>query len=90
MMVLNRFEIDGEAICYSDVEVKLIYRGLDSEVSSFSSFPIVREDNKLKFHSLATILPLSANNEVKVSLVPTPHEKLVLLAGARLMIYRVA
>jgi hypothetical protein len=87
-----RFEICGEASLYSDVDVKLIYfsENFPEDIKSFSETKIPRNEGKLYLRGIPTILPLQKNQTIVVKLITTPEESIVLLAGTRLLIHRVA
>lgn len=86
------FYISGEALAFSDVNVKLIYYSdkFTQDISSFTNLSIPKENNKLYLRGIPTILPLSKNQTLRIKLVPNPSESIILFEDTRLLIYRVA
>jgi hypothetical protein len=87
-----RFEISGEAVLFSDVDVKLIYFSdkFPDDIRSFSETRIPKDEGKLQLRGIPTILPLQKGQTIVTKLIPTPDESIILLAGTRLLIHRVA
>jgi hypothetical protein len=87
-----RFEISGEATLFSDVDVKLIYfnENFTEEIKSFNETAIPKDEGKLQLRGIPTILPIQKNQSIIARLLPTPDETIILFAGARLLIHRVA
>lgn len=87
-----RCEIAGEATPYSDVNAKLIYYSpnFNSELSIFTETDIPKNGNQLSLRGIPTILPITGKQNIKVKIVPDSDESIVLSAGTRLIIHRVA
>lgn len=87
-----RFEICGEAAVFSDVDVKLIYSSEDfaEDIKPFSEITIPKEEGKLILRGIPTILPLHKGQKIIPRLIPTPKESIIVHAGTRLLIHRVA
>lgn len=87
-----RFEICGEAILFSDVDVNLIYDSdkFSTDIKQFSIIKIPKDEGKLQLRGIPTILPLQKNQTIRTRLLPIPEESIVLLGGTRLLIHRVA
>jgi hypothetical protein len=87
-----RFEISGEAILFSDVDVSLTYYSdkFATDVQPFSISKIPKNESKLQLRGIPTILPLQKNQTIVTKLIPTPDESIVLMGGTRLLIHKVA
>jgi len=87
-----RFEISGEGILFSDVEVKLVYHSdkFTNDIKSFSEITVPKDNSKLLLRGIPTILPLQKEHSIIVKLIPNPSESILLSAGTRLLIHRVA
>lgn len=87
-----RLELCGEAVLFSDVDVKLVYQSSEfsEDVKSFSETSIPKDETKLKLRGIPTILPIKKNQSIITKLVPNPDESIILNTGTRLLIYRVA
>lgn len=87
-----QFEICGEAVTRSNVEVSLIYHSdkFSPDVKPFSITKLPKTDDKINLRGISTILPIQRNQNIVVRLVANPDESIVLLEGTRLMIHRVA
>lgn len=87
-----RFEMCGQAIAYSDTDVNLVYHSdvFTPALEPFTKFRIPRTENKLTLTGLPTILPINKGQKINVKLLPDVQDSIVLLAGYRLLIYRVA
>lgn len=87
-----RFEICGEATLFSDVNVLLVYDSdkFSSEIAPFSTTKVPKAETTLQLRGIPTILPIQKNQTVVARLVPNPDESIMLIAGARLLIHRVA
>ena len=87
-----RFEICGEAVLFSDVDVKLVYfnESFTEDIRSFSEINIPKNEGKLYLRGIPTILPLQRNQSITIKLIPEPDESIILLGGTRLLIHRVA
>lgn len=87
-----RFELCGEAVAYSDVEVKLIFHSdkFTDDIKPFSEIKVPKEDNKLILRGIPTILPINKGQKMTIRLVPANDENILLFAGTRLLLYRVA
>jgi hypothetical protein len=87
-----RFEICGNAIIFSDSDVKLIYKSesFTDEIKIFSETPISKDENKLFLRGISTILPIKKDQAITIRLQATPDEKIIINEGTRLLIYRVA
>lgn len=83
------FQICGEAIPYTNVGLTLVYQGNFSDnIKPFSEIAIPREEKT--FCSTPTLLPIDTNQTLIVKLVPDAPETILLMAGFRLIIYKVA
>lgn len=87
-----RFEISGEATLFSDVDVKLVYfnEKFPADIKPFNETNIPKDEGKLQLRGIPTILPIQKNQSIIARLVPTPDETIVLFAGVRLLVHRVA
>jgi hypothetical protein len=87
-----RFEISGEAILFSDVDVNLVFfsEKFTDDIKSFSETKIPRDERKLQLRGIPTILPLQKDQNIIVRLIPVPDESIILSEGTRLLIHRVA
>jgi len=87
-----RFEISGEASLFSDVDVKLVYfnNKFPDDIKPFSETIIPKNEGNLQLRGIPTILPLQKGQTIMAKLIPTPDESIILLAGTRLIIHRVA
>lgn len=87
-----RFEISGEAVLFSDVEVNLVYHSdkFTSDILPFSIAKIPKDDGKLQLRGIPTILPLQKGQTIVAKLIPTPDESIILMGGTRLLIHKVA
>lgn len=87
-----RFEICGEGALFSDVDVKLVYFSelFPDDIKPFSETTIPKDDGKLQLRGIPTILPMQKGQSIITRLIPVPDESIVLLAGTRLLIHRVA
>jgi hypothetical protein len=87
-----RFEICGEAVCFSDVDARLVYfnSGFTKDMVPFSETNIPKDNGKLLLRGISTILPISKGQQVIPRIIPTPDESMVVLSGIRLLIHRVA
>ena len=87
-----KFEICGEGVVYSDVDVKVVYHSdkFPSGVAEFSETKIPREDSKLILRGIPTILPMKSGQTIVVRIMPSSDETIVIFGGTRLLIYRVA
>lgn len=86
------FEICGEASLFSDVDVKLVYSSDDfaPDIVPFSEINIPKDEGKLILRGIPTILPLHKGQKIIPRLIPNPDESIVLFAGTRLLIHKVA
>lgn len=87
-----RFEISGEAVLFSDVDVNLIYYSdkFSSDIEPFSVTKVPKDEGKLLLRGIPTILPLQKNQTIVTKLIPSPDESIVLMGGTRLLIHNVA
>ena len=88
-----RFELCGNGVVFSsDVEVKLIYESesFTDDIKMFTETDILKNENKLLIQGISTILPIRENQSITIKLQAIPDEKIILNAGTRLLIYRVA
>lgn len=87
-----QFEICGEATLFSDVDVSLIYHSdkFTSDIKPFTVTKIPTDEGKIHLRGIPTILPIQKGQMIRVKLVPTPDESIMLLGGTRLLIHRVA
>ncbi len=87
-----RFEIQGEAIMNSDVEVNLIYEGnnFTSDILHFCTTKVPKIGNKLQLRGLATMLPIQKNQKIVAKLIPSQKDSIIVMEGTRLLIHRVA
>lgn len=87
-----RFEICGEAALFSDVDTMLVYESdqFPPEITSFSKTKIPKVETTLQLRGIPTILPIQKGQTIITKLVPTPDESIMLIAGTRLLIHRVA
>lgn len=87
-----RFDLCGEAVVFSDVDVKLIYDSekINDDIKEFSNLKISKIEGKLQLGSGSTILPIYTNQTISIKLVPVPDESVMVLSGTRLLIHRIA
>lgn len=87
-----KLEICAEATPFSDVDVELIYHSdsFSSDVEPFSHSKIPKDEGKLQIRGIPTMLPVQENLTITVRLVPDPHESIIVISGARLLIHKVA
>ena len=83
-----RFEIYGHLVPYSDVPITLQYcsKYFNKEILNFSNIPL----DTPRISGLSTILPLNKNQHITIKFYPQTHESILLQAGLRLYIHRVA
>lgn len=87
-----RFEICGEAVPFSNVNVTLAYHSdkFPPDIKPFSTISVPKSEEKLQLRGIPTILPLQENQTISTRLIPTPDESILLHGGTRLLIHRVA
>jgi hypothetical protein len=87
-----RFELCGEATLFSDVDVTLVYDSdkFSPEIIAFSRTKVPKLETTLQLRGIPTILPIQKGQTIVTRLLPTPDESIMLIAGARLLIHRVA
>lgn len=84
-----RFEfISSDAIPISDVDITLKYISPDftDNIKCFTDIQLINR----KFNNAVTILPIDKHQKVSINIVTNPKETVIIPAGAKLMIYRVA
>jgi len=87
-----QFTICGDATPFSDVSAKLVYHhpSFNDDIKIFSQTDIPQENGKLQLRGLITTLPLRKNQEIQVKIIPTPNESIIVMAGTRLLVHRIA
>lgn len=87
-----RFDLCADATPFSDVNLKLVFDcdGFDEEIKPFSETLIPKKENQFCLRGLSTILPINKGKVVSTKLIPDVNETILLMSGARLLIYRVA
>lgn len=87
-----RFELYGDGVVFSDVGLALVYESpkFTDEMKPFTQCKLNKNEMKIILNGVPTILPLLKGQSVTVKIVPSVAETLVISAGTRLLIHRVA
>lgn len=87
-----RFELSGEAVPFSDVDVKLVFHSpsFDNDIKPFTEINVPKDNGKLSLRGLTTILPIQKGQIITSRLIPNPDEKIIIMSDTRLLIHRVA
>jgi hypothetical protein len=87
-----RFELCGDGVGQTDVTTMLVYEStkFTEEMKPFTNVKLIKLANKLNMNGVSTILPVLDGQTITIKIVPSTDDTIIISAGTRLLIHRVA